>query len=535
MSKILIIEDEPAIRRVLVKILTEEDKSHEISEAENGIDAINQLKKKSSHINARNFQDVYRRKSFFSFIDDWKSSLDLFFNLEETNKDIARLSSISNFEEIMDIFPSKYFIKPSINGYEETPRIFNFITDVENLIKNINNFEDTLKDEIIGESKIEITRAVNQLQEAALLLDEDSQNKINEIVLKIENTEYQDYPKHEIAQAFDKFNEPMLKAKLESLNVDLASLSFQKARFNWSKKISNDQNLQNSIAALSRKLNYSKGVIDEKSFVDFKRALKAIPIWISTAQSSQSIPMIPGLFDIVIIDEASQCTVTNALPLVYRGKSLAIIGDPEQLTSIPSIQREEENSIFEQFSYDNALIKPPEKINNKVYQRVHPTLIKKSSYIASIDGVLNAVITNGFPVGESVIQGEGAGPEATTSALVSDISSILRGNVKFPFSVSSKERKVLKFNNISSRYFSAYLRFEVVDKPGVLSNITNIFSKNKVSIKRLVQNPDKNKKSSSIVIITHICKDKYLKKILKETSKKNYIKRKPKLIRIDNN
>ncbi len=314
---------------------------------------INQLKKKSSHINARNFQDVYRRKSFFSFIDDWKSSLDLFFVLEETNKDIARLSSISNFEEIMDIFPSKYFIKPSINGYEETPRIFNFITDVENLIKNIKNFEDTLKDEIIGESKIEITRAVNQLQEAALLLDEDSQNKINEIVLKIENTEYQDYPKQEIAQAFDKFNEPMLKAKLESLNVDLASLSFQKARFNWSKKISNDQNLQNSIAALSRKLNYSKGVIDEKSFVDFKRALKAIPIWISTAQSSQSIPMIPGLFDIVIIDEASQCTVTNALPLVYRGKSLAIIGDPEQLTSIPSIQREEENSIFEQFSYDN--------------------------------------------------------------------------------------------------------------------------------------------------------------------------------------
>ena len=47
MSKILIIEDEPAIRRVLVKILSEEDKSHEIDEAENGIDAINQLKKNS--------------------------------------------------------------------------------------------------------------------------------------------------------------------------------------------------------------------------------------------------------------------------------------------------------------------------------------------------------------------------------------------------------------------------------------------------------------------------------------------------------
>ena len=47
MSKILIIEDEPAIRRVLIKILSEEDKSHEIDEAENGIDAINLIKKNS--------------------------------------------------------------------------------------------------------------------------------------------------------------------------------------------------------------------------------------------------------------------------------------------------------------------------------------------------------------------------------------------------------------------------------------------------------------------------------------------------------
>ena len=176
-----------------------------------------------------------------------------------------------------------------------------------------------------------------------------------------------------------------------------------------------------------------------------------------------------------------------------------------------------------------------ELINNKIYQRVHPTLIKKDSYAASIDGVLNVVIIDGKPVGQSIIQGEGAGPTATTSALVSDISSILRGNIKFPFSLSSKERRKLKFENIDNRVFSAYLRFEVIDKPGVLSNITNIFSKNKVSIKRLIQNPDKNKKTSSIIIISHKSKDKFLNKIIKEVTKKNYIKIKPKLIRIDEN
>ena len=176
-----------------------------------------------------------------------------------------------------------------------------------------------------------------------------------------------------------------------------------------------------------------------------------------------------------------------------------------------------------------------EIINGKIYQRVHPTLIKKSSYIASIDGVLNAVIVDGKPVGQNVIQGEGAGPEATTSALVSDISSILRGNIKFPFSISSKERKKLKYQNISERSFSAYLRFEVLDKPGVLSNITKIFSKNKVSIKRLIQNPSKSKKFSSVIVITHNSKDKFLNKIIKQTQKKPYIIKKPKLIRIGAN
>ncbi|PDH19175.1 MAG: homoserine dehydrogenase [Candidatus Pelagibacter sp. TMED286] len=184
--------------------------------------------------------------------------------------------------------------------------------------------------------------------------------------------------------------------------------------------------------------------------------------------------------------------------------------------------------------YKIKLLGFAELLDNKIYQRVHPTLIKKESYVASIDGVLNAVIVDGKPVGQSTIQGEGAGPAATTSALVSDISSISRGNIKFPFSLSSKERKKLRFTDIEERFFSAYLRFEVLDKPGILSNITRIFSKHKVSIKRLVQNPDRNKKSSSIIIITHESKDKFLKKVLKEVSRKKYIKNNSKLIRIDN-
>ena len=201
---------------------------------------------------------------------------------------------------------------------------------------------------------------------------------------------------------------------------------------------------------------------------------------------------------------------------------------------IRDIDKEDINNA-NNLGYKIKLLAFAERINNNIYQRVHPTLIKKSSYAASIDGVLNAVIVNGSPVGESIIQGEGAGAAATTSALISDISSILRGNVKFPFSISANERKKLKFKDISERYFSAYIRFEVLDRPGVLSNITKIFSNNNVSIKRLIQNPKKNKGTSSILIITHKSIDKALNKIIKIVSKKNFIIKKSKLIRIDDN
>ena len=184
--------------------------------------------------------------------------------------------------------------------------------------------------------------------------------------------------------------------------------------------------------------------------------------------------------------------------------------------------------------YKIKLLGYAELIGKNIFQRVHPTLIKDSSYVGSIDGVLNAVIIDGNPVGQSIIQGEGAGPAATTSALVSDISSILRGNIKFPFSISNKERKNLNFKKISERFFSAYFRFNVIDKPGVLSNITHVFSRNKVSIKRLVQDPNKNKSSSSIIIITHPSKDKSLNKIIQTVNKRSYVKKRSKLIRIDN-
>ena len=170
---------------------------------------------------------------------------------------------------------------------------------------------------------------------------------------------------------------------------------------------------------------------------------------------------------------------------------------------------------------------------NQLIQRVHPCMIKKDSYISNINGVLNAVIIEGKPIGEFSIQGEGAGPGPTTSALVSDICSVLRGNIKFPFSIPNHNRKKIRSLDIGKELFSSYIRLDVIDKTGVLSSVTKILSKNKISVKRLIQNPLKSKKYASIIIISHKAKNTNLVRSISELANKKFVINKPKFFRIE--
>jgi homoserine dehydrogenase len=170
--------------------------------------------------------------------------------------------------------------------------------------------------------------------------------------------------------------------------------------------------------------------------------------------------------------------------------------------------------------------------NNKLFETVHPCLVSKKSYIGNVSGVMNAVILEGKPVGESILQGEGAGPGATSSALMSDLLSILRGNIKNPFGVSVLKLKSLKQYNVKNYVNSLYLRFEVKDKPGVLSQITNRLAKYKISIKRLIQTPDKKNNKATIVIITHKTSELNIDNCLSVFKKNNNILMNPTLIRL---
>ncbi len=226
-------------------------------------------------------------------------------------------------------------------------------------------------------------------------------------------------------------------------------------------------------------------------------------------------------------DVASKLKILTALSFnsFINNKSILIEG-------IKNIDQVDINNA-NQLGYKIKLIGVAESKNNKITQRVHPALIRNNSYSAKIDGVLNAVIVESNPVGQSILQGEGAGSGPTTSSLISDLCSVLRGNIKFPFVISDKKRKFASFDSIDEKKFSVYLRLDVKDKHGILSDITKIMAKNKVSIKRLIQKPTVNKKNAFIIIITHAAKNSSFVKILSSLKKKTYILNSPKFIRIE--
>ena len=188
--------------------------------------------------------------------------------------------------------------------------------------------------------------------------------------------------------------------------------------------------------------------------------------------------------------------------------------------------------IANQLNFRIKLLGITELINNKLFERVHPCLVRKDSYIGNVNGVMNAVITHGYPVGESILQGEGAGPGPTSSALMSDLLSILRGNIKYPFGIPDSRRKKVSFYNVNNYFNSLYLRFEVKDKPGVLSQITQQLASKRISVARLIQMPNHKQKTASIVIITHKSQELDAQVCIKSFKSNKNILKTPTLIRL---
>lgn len=142
--------------------------------------------------------------------------------------------------------------------------------------------------------------------------------------------------------------------------------------------------------------------------------------------------------------------------------------------------------------------------------RVHPTLIPKTRLLANVDGVMNAIVVKGDAVGPTLYYGPGAGSEATASSVIADIVRVSRlTGERFEFNVpqlgfdhrSTQELDVLPIEATETAY---YMRITALDKPGVMSKISQILSESGISIEALIQKaPHEGEAHVPMILLTN--------------------------------
>lgn len=177
----------------------------------------------------------------------------------------------------------------------------------------------------------------------------------------------------------------------------------------------------------------------------------------------------------------------------------------------------------------------------KVEARVHPTMVPKDHPLATVDGAFNSIFITGNAVTDTMFYGPGAGQMPTASAVVADIVDISRdilkgstGRVK-PLSYFDDkigEVEILPIEEVSFKY---YLRFTVVDEPGVLGALSAILGKYNISISSVIQRGDEDStdKDVSLVMFTHEAKEKDLRSALKEIEATDKLSGKTVFIRVE--
>jgi homoserine dehydrogenase len=174
-----------------------------------------------------------------------------------------------------------------------------------------------------------------------------------------------------------------------------------------------------------------------------------------------------------------------------------------------------------ELGYAIKLLAIAKRDDNSVEARVHPVFIPEDFLLAKVDGVYNAIDVEGDLVGKLIFYGQGAGPSATSSAVVADIISIAqdinRGTIKLPKLPSAEGRTLKPMSEIETRY---YMRMNVADKAGVLAQISRVLGDHNISISSVIQKEsDPSTRLAEIVIMTHRAKEKAVQQALEETKR----------------
>lgn len=185
-----------------------------------------------------------------------------------------------------------------------------------------------------------------------------------------------------------------------------------------------------------------------------------------------------------------------------------------------------------ELGYKIKLLGMAENTDDGVFQHVHPVMVPVDSPIATVEGVYNAVVTEGDFIGTTVMEGQGAGRGPTASAVISDIIDIAANRQPPIFGVPTNkliDKPTLPMEKSTGLY---YLRLMVMDKPGVMADITAALRDENVSLEAIIQRKRDPDLPVAVVLTTHETGEAEFCRAVNKIEKLEAISETPRLIRI---
>ena len=221
-------------------------------------------------------------------------------------------------------------------------------------------------------------------------------------------------------------------------------------------------------------------------------------------------------FDIEGVDAAHKLTIMAAIAY-----GIPMQFDKAYTEGISKLTREDIR-YAEELGYRIKLLGITRRTPAGIELRVHPTLIPSRRLIANVEGVMNAILVKGDAVGATMYYGAGAGAEPTASAVVADLVDVTRMHTadpehRVPHLAFQPDRMsdtpILAMEEVETSY---YLRLRVLDRPGVLADITRILADLSISIDAMVQKePSEGEEQVDIIMLTHLTQEKNINAAIK--------------------
>ena len=166
-------------------------------------------------------------------------------------------------------------------------------------------------------------------------------------------------------------------------------------------------------------------------------------------------------------------------------------------------------------------------------QRVHPAMVPVGASLAHVDGVFNAVVTEGDFVGRTVMEGRGAGAGPTASAVVADLIDLALGDRRPAFAVPAAELSRASAAPMDRHRGAYYVRLMVLDRPGVIADVAAALRDEEVSMEAMLQRGRDPGEAVPVVLTTHETEEARMRRALGRIARLDSVLEPPHMIRIE--